>query len=118
MKSEKFSGKMENAYGKVLPSAIAFSGTFEAFENVDEVKSANEYPNDAEVVSWANAKRKASERQKSMNAALETAGIAKPTLEDPQVQLSTIIKALRAAGRSEEDAISLAETTLGVKYQR
>ncbi len=118
MKQEKFSGKMENAYGKVLPSALPFSGTFEAFENVDEVRSASEFPDDKEIVAWANAKRKASERQKSMNAALEAAGISKPTLEDPQVQLATIIKALRAAGRSEDDAISLAETTLGVKYQR
>lgn len=118
MKSEKFSGKMENAYGKVLPSAISFSGTFEAFENVEEVRTANEFPDDAEIVSWANGKRKASERQKSMNAALEAAGISKPTLEDPQVQLATIVKALRASGRSEEEAITLAESTLGVKYQR
>ena len=118
MKTEKFSGKMENAFGKVLPSAISFAGEFQAFENVEEVRSANEYPSDSDVVAWANAKRKASERQKSMNAALEAAGIAKPTLEDPQVQLATIIKALRASGRSEDEAITLAETTLGVKYQR
>lgn len=118
MKTEKFSGKMENAYGKVLPEAIKFDGTFEALENVEEVRTANEYPNDTEVVDWANAKRKASARQKSMNAALEAAGIAKPTLDDPQVQLATIVKALRASGRSEEDAIALAETTLGVKFIR
>ena len=116
MKVEKFSGKMENAYGKTLPAPVSFSGSFEAFENVDEVRAANSYPDDAEVVSWANAKRKASERQKAMNAALEEAGIAKPTLEDPQVQLATIIKALRASGRNEQEAIALAETTLGVKY--
>jgi len=117
MKTEKFSGKMESAYGKVLPTPIPFSGSFEALENIDEVKTANEVPDDKEVVAWANGKRKASERQKAMNAALEAAGISKPTLEDPQVQLLQIIKALRASGRSEEDAIALAETTLGVKYQ-
>jgi hypothetical protein len=118
MKTEKFSGVMENAYGKVLPEKLKFSGTFEAFENVDEVRAANEFPDDKEVVAWANGKRKASARQKSMNAVLESAGITKPTLEDPQVQLAGMVKILVANGRSEEDAITLAETTLGVKYQR
>lgn len=118
MKTEKFNGTMENAFGSPLPTPIKFSGDFESFETVDEVKAANEAPDDKEVVAWANAKRKASARQKSMNAALEAAGISKPTLEDPQVQLATIIKALRASGRDEESAIALAETTLGVKYQR
>ncbi len=118
MKTEKFSGTMENAYGNVLPTPVKFSGSFEAFENVDEVKAANSYPDDKEVVAWANAKRKAAERQKSMNQALIDAGINKPTLEDPQVQLSTMIKVLKAAGRDEETAIDLAEKTLGAKYQR
>ena len=118
MKSETFSGTMENAYGKTLPEPVKFSGSFDSLETIDEVRQSNEYPDDKEVVAWANAKRKASARQKAMNAALEAAGISKPTLDDPQVQLATIIKALRAAGRNEEEAISLAENTLGVKYQR
>jgi hypothetical protein len=118
MKTETFNGTMENAYGKTLPEPVKFSGSFDSLETIDEVRSANEYPDDKEVVAWANAKRKASARQKAMNAALEAAGITKPTLEDPQVQLATIIKALRASGRSEDEAIALAETALGVKYQR
>lgn len=115
MKTEKFSGTMENAYGKVLPEPVKFSGSFEALETIEEVRAANEYPDDKEVIAWANAKRKASERQKAMNQALQDAGVTKPTLEDPQVQLATIIKALRAAGRSEDEAVALAENTLGVK---
>lgn len=118
MKSETFSGTMESAYGKTLPTPVKFSGSFESLESIEEVRAANEYPDDKEVVAWANAKRKASARQKSMNAALEAAGISKPTLEDPQVQLATIIKALRAAGRGEDEAIALAESTLGVKLAR
>lgn len=115
MKSEKFSGTMESAYGKVLPSKLTFSGTYDAYENIQEVRDAKDEPSDDEVVNFVNSKRKAAARQKSMNDALEAAGIQKPTLEDPQVQLATIIKALRAAGRSEAEATALAESTLGVK---
>lgn len=115
MQTEKFSGTMESAYGKTLPSKLTFSGTYEAFQNLQEVKDANEHPSDDEIVSFVNSKRKAAARQKAMNEALTAAGIEKPTLEDPQVQLATIIKALRAAGRSEAEATALAESTLGVK---
>ena len=115
MNTEKFNGTMESAYGKTLPSKIHFSGTYEAFTSLDEVRSANEHPSDDEIVSFVNSKRKAAARQKAMNDALSAAGIEKPTLEDPQVQLATIIKALKAAGRSEAEAITLAESTLGVK---
>ena len=115
MKTEKFSGTMESAYGKTLPTKLTFSGTFQAFESLDEVTSANEQPSNDELVAFVNSKRKAAARQKSMNEALTAAGIEKPTLEDPQVQLATIIKALVASGRSEDEATALAETTLGVK---
>ena len=115
MKSETFSGTMENAYGKVLPSKVNFSGSFDAYENIGEIKAANDLPSDDEVVSFTNSKRKASARQKAMNAALEAAGIQKPTLEDPQVQLATLIKVLVASGRTEEQATQLAKTTLGVE---
>lgn len=118
MVTEKFSGTMENAYGKVLPEPVKFSGTFEAYQTIDEVRAANDYPKDDDVVNFVNSKRKASARQKAMNDALEAAGVSKPTLEDPQVQLATFIKVLKAAGRSEDEAITLAESTLGVKYQR
>lgn len=115
MKTEKFSGTMESAYGKVLPSKLSFEGSYEAYTSIDEVRSAKDEPSDDEVVAFVNSKRKAAARQKAMNEALTAAGIEKPTLEDPQVQLATIIKALRAAGRSEAEATALAESTLGVK---
>jgi hypothetical protein len=121
MKTETFKGSIESAYGRTLPTKLSFNGSFEAFESLDEVKSydnGSELPSDKDIVDFVNAKRKANARQKSMNEALTAAGIEKPTLEDPQVQLATIVKALRASGRSEEEAITLAETTLGVKYQR
>jgi len=117
MKAETFKGKMENAYGRVLPTPVSFSGEYEHLTDISEVPD-KEKLSDEDILSVVNAKRKASARQKAMNDALTAAGIEKPTLEDPQVQLATIIKALRAAGRSEEDAIQLAESTLGVKLAR
>jgi hypothetical protein len=118
MKTETFKGTIESAYGRTLPNKLTFSGEFEAYETVDELKAANKYPSDDDIVSFVNAKEKANARQKAMTETLSAAGIEKPTMDDPQVQLATIIKALRASGRSEDEAISLAEATLGVKYQR
>lgn len=131
MKTETFKGSMENAYGKTLPQKLDFSGSFEAYTLPDSVKDttitfdtpegADSFGKDdvvtyGELYAFVNGKRKAAARQKAMNAVLEANGIEKPTLEDPQVQLATIIKALVAGGRSKEAAITLAETTLGVKF--
>lgn len=115
MKSETFKGTIESAYGNPLATALKFEGSFDAYESYDEAATANDLPSRDEQLAFTNNKRKANARQKSMQAALDTAGISKPTLEDPQVQLKTIIKALVASGRSESEATQLAETTLGVK---
>jgi hypothetical protein len=129
MKTEKFSGTIESAYGKTLPEKLKFAGTYEAFtlpdSKSDEVVSIA-FPDGADPITdtvtygmiydAVNNKRKAKARQKSMNDTLSEAGIEKPTMEDPQVQLLTIYKALRAAGRSEDKARELAETTLGVTF--
>lgn len=117
MKTEKFKGTMENAYGKPLPTPIAFAGEYDAFENLQEVKDKNEYPKDEEIVDFANNRRKAAARQKQMQAALDAAGIEKPTLDnDPQLQLKTVYKALIAAGKSEAEARNIASATLGVAW--
>lgn len=115
MKSETFKGSIESAYGSTLPAAIKFEGSFEAYADYDEAAAANDLLSHQEIVDAVNNKRKANARQKAMTAALDAAGISKPTLEDPQVQLKTIIKALVASGRSESEATQVAEATLGVK---
>lgn len=114
MKSETFSGTIENAYGQKLDTPIAFEGTYNAFETYQEVVEAGEVPSNDEIVKVVNAKIKANERQKAMQKALDDAGIKKPTLEDPQVQLSTMVKVLRAAGKSEEEATQQARALLGL----
>ena len=115
MKTETFKGVMENAYGKQLPQAVKFEGTFDAFESIEEVRAKNEFPSDDEVVNFVNNRRKANARQKSMADALEAAGIEKPTLEnDKDLQLKTLIKTLVASGKTETDATQVAKSLLGI----
>lgn len=94
MKAETFKGEVASAYGEVLPKAIPFSGSFDAFESYDEVKSANELPSNDEVLGFVNAKRKANARSKATIAALEAAGISKPDPNSPEVLKSNMIKNL------------------------
>jgi hypothetical protein len=115
MKSETFKGTIESAYGNPLPEALKFSGAFDAYETYEEVAAANDLPKNSEILDFVNNKRKANARQKSMQEVLTAAGINKPTLEDPQFQLKSMIKILVTAGRSEAEATQLAEATLGVK---
>lgn len=115
MKTETYKGTIESAYGSPLATALRFEGSFEAYADFDEMVTAQDGLSRDEQVAAVNNKRKANARQKSMQAALDAAGISKPTLEDPQVQLKTIIKALVASGRSDAEATQIAESTLGVK---
>lgn len=94
MKTETFKGEVSSAYGETLPKAIAFSGSYDAFETYDELKSANELPSNDEVVSFVNAKRKANARAKVTVAALETAGISKPDPNSPEVLKSNMVRNL------------------------
>src|SRR3990172_10201992 len=84
MKTEKFEGSMDSAFGVALPTTIKFAGAFDAYETYEEADEANDLPSRDEQLTFVNNKRKANARQKAMNAALDAAGIKKPTLEDPQ----------------------------------
>lgn len=92
MKTEKFSGKIGNAYGNKLPKEIPFNGTYEAFEKPEEVRAANKWPSDSDIVDYVNSLEKNNERQKAMTAALDAAGIAKPDPNDPAVVTARMIK--------------------------
>jgi len=117
MKTEKFDGVIENAYGKKLDSPIKYEGEYQGFESYEEAQKANELPTNTEIVDFLNTRRKANARQKSMQAALDAAGIVKPTLEnDPQLQLKSIYNALVAAKKTHEEARQIASATLGVAW--
>lgn len=117
MKTVEFNATTETAYGKPLTSPIPYSGKYQAFENVDEVRNVGEMPSDDELVTYANNKRKAAARSKSLTQALADAGFEKPTLEsDTQLQLRTLYKVFIAAKKSPEEARALASNTLGIEW--
>lgn len=118
MKTIQFDGTIENAYGKPVSPALKFEGSYQAFENAEEMRGKGEWPKDSEVVDWRNSQRKQAERQRIMTATLEAAGYEKPTLEnDVQVQLKGLIKIYVAAKKPYDEAKALAETTLGAKLE-
>lgn len=116
MKTETFKGTIESAYGKPVSPALAFTGDFQAFETVSELRDKNEYPTDDEIVSFVNNKRKANKRQQVMQATLDAAGYEKPTLEtDTDLQVKGMVKSLVASGKyTEEQAIAFAKNALGL----
>jgi hypothetical protein len=118
MKTIKFSGISENAYGKAI-TPLKYETAYDAYEGISEVRAANDYPSDADVVKFLNAQRKANARQKAMQAAWDAAGLIKPTLEnDEQLRLKSMFKILVAAGKSESEAKTLASATLGIEWSK
>ena len=118
MKTIKFEAEAEKAYGKSLDSPIKYAGEYTAYENVGEVRSANDMPSDTEVIKWRNTERKSKSRQAALTAALDAAGIIKPTLEnDEQLRLREMFKVLMSSKRyTEEQARDLASKTLNIEW--
>lgn len=118
MKTEKFKGTIESAYGSPLATALKFDGEFEAYADYDEAAAANDLPSRDEQVTFVNNRRKANARQKSMQAALDAAGVAKPVADEtPEGKIvagRVMVKQLVATGFTEANARQLIETTLGI----
>lgn len=117
MENKTVSGVMENAYGKPLAAPIAFEGEYTAYASFQEVVDAKDELKPEEVVKVRNEQRKAAARQKAMQAALDAAGIVKPTLEnDEQLRLKKMFDVLVANGTPEATARTQAETILNLKW--
>src|SRR5512147_1248040 len=95
----KKSAKEETAYGQTLATPVTFSSEYEELQKTDTI-SASEMPDADDLRSFVNQKRNAAARSKAQNAALDAAGIVKPTLEDPDTRLKTMVKVLVAAGNT------------------
>lgn len=107
------------AYGKRLDSPITYEFAYQAYTSIDEVKAANDMLTDDEIVKVRNNERLTNARQKALVAALDAAGIVKPTIEnDPQMQLREMFKVLMASKRyDEQTARNLAAQTLGLEWE-
>jgi hypothetical protein len=128
VKQNTLETKTETAWGKSLKdyeatpdrpvrANVPYTVKWTTYENIGEVRAANDYPSDEDVVKFLNAKRKNSERTKAMNTALVNAGYPKPTLEnDPQLRLRQMYAVLIAAKKTEDEARAIAAATLGVEW--
>jgi len=119
MVTKTFKSTALAAYKKKLDTPLKYGGDYQAFENIGEVRAQNSYPSDKDVVKFLNAKAKAKARAAAMTAALEAIGIVKPTLEnDDQMKLREFVKVLLSSKKyTEEDARTLAATTLGIAWE-
>lgn len=117
-KTIDFTAVAEKAYKKTLETPIPYSGNYSAYTDIAEVRAANDMPSDAEVLKFRNTERKTKARQAALTAALDAAGIVKPTEEnDDQLRLKNMFKTLMSSKRyTEAQARELAATTLGVAW--
>jgi hypothetical protein len=112
-RTENFSGTIETAYGNKLATELKYEGSYEHLLTVDAIP-ADEVLQPKDILATVNNKRKAAARQAAMQKALDGAGIKKPTLDDPAVQLSEMVKILRKAQPNvpEEALVQMAKSVL------
>jgi len=116
------SGQSEaaKAYGKILPSPIVYDYSYSAYESKAEIDAANDNLSDEEIVAARNSERQINARQKALQAALDAAGIQRPTIDtDEQLRLRDMFKVLMSSKRyTEEQARELAASTLGLVWEK
>lgn len=105
--------EVKTANGQPLPKPIKFPYEFEKLLKGDTIP-ADEVPDDDDILTYVNTKRNSAARAKAQAEALAAAGIAKPTLEDPDFRLRQMIKILVANNMDEETAEKSARAALGM----
>lgn len=112
----KFDGVIESAYGVKLDTPLSYETEYEEIINFDAIP-AKEAPDSDDILAWVNNKRKANQRQKAMQAAMDAAGIVKPTLESSDdLKVKNIVDSLLASKKyTRDEATALAKNMLGIK---
>lgn len=112
------------AYGKKLDAPISYDYSWAAYGNGPELVAAKDELTLDEQVKVRNTERQNNARQKALQAALDAAGIVRPTAEnDPQIGLRDMFKTLQTAKLpdgsrryTDAQAREIAATTLGVDW--
>ena len=109
----------ETAYGQKLDAPISYQFSYTVYENAEELVAAKDELTVAEQVKIRNTERKNNARQKALSAALEAAGIVKPTIENnEQLRLREMLKTLMSSKKyTEEAAKELAAQVLGLTWE-
>lgn len=118
METKTGKASVGSAYGIKLDKPIEFSFKYQALNTPEEVRAAQEWPSDADIVEIVNVARANNARQKEQKVVLEAAGYKQPTLKDSEVlQLRTIYRSLMASKRyTHQQAVELAATTLQTSW--
>lgn len=105
--------RVETAFGNKLETPLEGSFSFDELEKDDEIP-ADERPNEDAIRGLVNTRRASKARASETNKMLDEAGIKKPTLDDPNVALATMVRAMVAQGRNEDEATQIARKVLGM----
>jgi hypothetical protein len=119
MKQLTATSEAATAYGKKLETPINYGYGWGAFESKEEAIAASAWLSDDDILKVVNIDRQANARQKALQAALDAAGIVRPTEEnDDQLRLRNMFKTLMSSKRyTEERAREVAADTLGLTWE-
>jgi hypothetical protein len=108
----------QRAYNKDLPNKVPFTFSWKIYENEAEMLAAGAQMTPKQQLKAINAAAKQTARQASLTAALDAAGIVRPTIEnDDQLRLKNMYTVLMSSKRySEDEARELASNTLGIEW--
>lgn len=106
------------AYGKKLDTPISYDFAYTVYADHSELVAAKDELTADEQVKVRNTERKNNARQKALTAALDAAGIVKPTIEnDDQMRLRETFKSLMSSKKyTEQAARELAAQVLGLEW--
>lgn len=113
------------AHRKTLATPITYNYKWVEFDTEEELVAAKEEMTLEEQRKARNTDRLNNARTKALTAALDAAGIVKPTAEnDPQVALKDMFKTLQTAKLpdgtrryTDEQAREIASTNLGTEWE-
>jgi hypothetical protein len=115
MKTESFEATAESGRGVKFESPVTYSGDYSVYEKADEVRAANDWPSDDDIVEYRNTQRKLAARNKALNAKLDELGIEKQTINNSEsMRLAGMVRILMASGVSQEEATATAKATLKI----
>jgi hypothetical protein len=129
MKNVNVKGTIKTAFQTTLPYTLEYAGQCEVYVDAAEVKTANDVPNDEEILKFRNSQRINNARQKLMAERLEAEAkvfeakngkgvknpFVAPTLEtDENLRIKNIVDSLVAAGKSADEALVIAKAALGI----
>ena len=116
MKTKIVKGTIESAYKKPVSPALNYSGETQIYVDVAEVKAANAWPNDKQVVKLVNRMEVAKKRAELIKATLDAAGYKAPTLEDDAEAIRATAKVLMARKKAatQAEAEAMAREILGI----